>query len=192
MKPLDIKLGDPWPFQSARGITGDPIKPAWFALITPPQKEARTAGILGNAMVTVRYPKRDIVRHIRGKKHVFTRPEIPSIIYARFKYSPRWDVMKSRQLIIGVFSREQRPIELSQDDVDCVMGLQTEAERLEQERIKALTPLVGEKAQLIEGPFEGFLVDVERVEAGRIWWSYVDGLRIRGEADLTTIKRVVG
>lgn len=187
-KPLQI--GDPWPFRSSRGIVGDPCEPVWHALITAPQQEAKRAGQLKNAGVTIRYPTVTKTRHINGTKREIIQPMISQIIYAQFSYTPQWDVMRDRKIITGVFARDGQPIALTPDDVARVMGLPTEAERIEAERIEAERPRVGERAKISGGPFDGFFVDVERVAHGRVWWSYVGGLSFKGEVPEADIKRV--
>ena len=185
-----LSIGDPWPFTSSRGLVGRKCEPRWHALITAPQKEARAKKLLESSSCEVMYPTVDIVRHVNGRKYEFTKPFISGIIYVRFRYEPFWDSLRERRIITGVFSRDNVPIILSPDDIARVMGLPTEAERLEAERIEAEKPRVGEKAEIRSGPLSGFLVDVERTETGRVWWSHISGLK--GEADEKVMKRVIG
>lgn len=184
---LDLKPGDPWPFTSSRGLFGLRIDPAWYALICAPQQEKRTAHKLIHAGAEVQYPTVTTVRHVKGQKREVERPMISGIIYARISYQPHWDVMRERQVITGVFSRGGEPIRLSDDDIARVMGLPTEAERIEAERIEAERPVVGGRAELTGGPLGGVMVDVERVEYGRVWWSTITGLR--GTTDVQMVRR---
>lgn len=184
-----LKIGDPWPFSSSRGLTGRKCDPVWYALITAPQKERDTHQRLQNAGVVVRYPTIEKTRHQFGKKRTFMIPVVPRIIYAQFKYEPQWDVMKDRRVIVGVFSINGRPIALTEDDIARVMGLPTEAERLEDERREAILPRPGEKAEITAGVLAGFFVDVERVEFGKVWYSMATGLK--GQAPERIVKRVV-
>ena len=179
----NLKIGDPWPveWKSSRGLTGRPISPPqWYALITEPMKEKAVADRLRNSGVIVRYPTQTKTRVQFGKKRHIVSPLIPRIIYAQFRYAPQWDVMKARYVIQGVFSRGNIPVELSQDDINRVMGLPTEAERIEEERRDAVRPKPGHKALIISGPLNGFYVDVTRTEAGRVWYEMASGLK--GEA----------
>lgn len=185
-----LKIGDPWPFESVRGFTGRPIKPVWHALVTAPQQEAKTAHKLNSAGVEVHYPTKMTVRHINGKRREYVSPMISQIIYAKFSFAPNWDVMKNRRLITGVFCYGNSPIELDPDDINAVMGLPSEAERMEAERIEAERPRVGERAEIMTGTFEGFFVDVTQVQAGRVWFDMLNGLK--GEVSEQHIRRVVG
>lgn len=181
-----LTIGDPWPteWRSARGLVGKPCNPVWHAIVTPPQSEAKTAKRLQNAGVEVQYPTFTNIRHIRGKKHTIERPAIPGLIYAHFRYTPQWDVMKERRVIVSVMARGKHPVELSDDDIARVMGLPTEAERVERERLAALMPRAGEQAKTRSGPLAGLFVDVERVEAGRVWWSMVSGIKGEGPVEM--------
>lgn len=186
----DIEIGDPWPFENVRGFTGKPISPVWHALITAPQFEAKTSSKLEAAGVEVHYPKKTIVRHIRGNRREYVSPMISQIIYAKFSFAPQWDVMKDRRLITGVFCIGNEPIRLKPDDINIVMGLPSEAERIEKERIDAERPRVGERAEITKGTFEGFFVDVTKVHSGRVWFDMINGLK--GEVSQQNIRRVVG
>lgn len=197
-KPL--KIGDPWPFESARGIVGAPCDPAWYALITRPQKERETRHRLQNAGCVVRYPTIDKERHIRGKKQVYTVPIIPRIIYAKFKYQPQWDVMKDRKVVVGVFSYESQPLEIDEDKVNAIMGLPSvvEQERQEaldaeeRERLARLNFTIGDRALVTEGPFAGFFVDITKVEAGRVFYKFLNsGFPMKGEDTTGILRRVV-
>lgn len=185
-----LKLGGPWPFASSRGLTGRPCAPVWHALITAPQQEAKAAHQLEAAGAGVQYPTFERVRHHHGKKRTYTVPMMPRIIYAEFRYEPQWDVMRSRRVISGVFCRSGKPVVLSADDVALVMGLPTEAERQEVEINEANRPRAGQKAEIIEGPFAGFFVDVTRVEYGRVWYEMAMG--IKGQAPDLALRKVVG
>ncbi|MEO1108275.1 MAG: transcription termination/antitermination NusG family protein [Pseudomonadota bacterium] len=195
-----LKIGDPWPFESARGIVGMPCDPAWYALITKPQKERETRHKLQNAGCVVKYPTIDKTRHIRGKKHIQTVPIIPRIIYAKFKYTPQWDVMRDRKIIVGVFSYESQPLEIDEDKVNAIMGLpsaveqerQAAREAEERERLARLDFRVGDRAMLIEGPFAGFFVDVTRVELGKVFYRFIESdLSMKGEDTSGILRRVV-
>ncbi|MGB0855151.1 MAG: transcription termination/antitermination protein NusG [Pikeienuella sp.] len=185
-----LEKGDPWPFRSVRGLTGSPIASTWYALITAPQKEAKTKKHLERAGVSVKYPTIDKVRHHHGKRYDYTVPMISQIIYAEFRYEPHWDVMRDRRVITGVFTNGGDPIPLSSDDVGRVMGLPTEAERIQAALIEVTRPKVGERAEITEGPFSGFFVDVTRVYAGQVWYEMLSG--IKGQADERIVRRVVG
>jgi len=186
-----LQVGDPWPFESARGIVGAPCQPVWYALITRPQKERETRHRLQNAGCVVRYPTIERTRHSHGKKRTQLVPIIPRIIYARFKYRPQWDVMRDRRVIVGVFSKDDEPLVITDEEVAEVMGLPSAIIQMEDEKLEAIKPKVGEPAMMMDGPFAGFFVDVKRVEAGRVWYEMTIGnIRMKGEDKSGVVQRV--
>lgn len=188
----DLKIGDAWPFRSVRGLTGRPMRnPAWFALIVPPQREAKAKHRLEGGGIEVTYPTVEKTRHIRGRAQKYVHPMISQIIYAKFSYVPNWDVLRDRKIISGVFSLSGEPLKLSEDDIAAVLGLPTEADRIEAERVGAETPRAGERAEIIAGPFEGFFVDVREVRAGRVWYEYIGDLSFKGEIAMHEVRRMV-
>lgn len=188
----DLKIGDPWPFKSARGLTGRPlIAPVWFGLVVGPQREARTAHQLKNAGVTVEYPVDQRVRHHRGKKYEYEVPMISRIVYGRFDYAPHWDVLKDRKIITGVFCNGVNPVQLDDTVVRAICNLPEIEDELERERIKAMTPAIGEKVELRGGIFDGFRVDITRTEFGRVWYETVTGIgKVQGSASVEQILRL--
>lgn len=186
-----LEIGDPWPFASVRGFTGRPLPaPVWHALIVAPQREKATADKLERCGVEVHYPTVEKTRSVKGKVKKYVRPMISQIIYAEFRHHPNWDVMRERRLITGVFSIGTAPVELRPDDIAKVMGLPTEADRLEAERFEVERPRVGGQIEIISGPLEGFFVDVTRVEPGRVWFASFGG--VKGDVATEMARRVVG
>jgi len=189
---LNLNMGDPWPFESTRGLTGRPLSsPLWFGLLVAPQTEAKAKGKLERAGVQVQYPTDEVVRHRNGKKHTFIRPYISGIIYAQFDYAPQWDVLKERRIISGVFCNGNNPVPVPDAVVRKIVGLPLEEERLEAERIAALTPDDGEKVKLMGGLLDGFQVDVVRTRQGRVWYRGITDIgTIEGEASVDDILRL--
>ena len=187
-----LKIGDPWPFKSARGLTGRPLKsPVWFALVVGPQKEKRTANQLKNAGVNVEYPVDDRVRHHNGKKYEYQVPMISRIVYAQFEYAPHWDVMKDRKIITGVFCNGVHPVQLDDAVVRAMCNLPEVEDELEKARIAAKTPDIGEQVELRGGLFNGFRVDVVRTEYGRVWYKSVTAVgTMQGDADVDDVQRL--
>lgn len=187
---LELKSGDPWPFRSARGLTGTQLDhPATYALITAPQGEGRAKSLLeAGRSVSVQFPTRTRVRHVCGKRRETSHPIIPRIIYATFRCAPQWDVLRARRVIVGVFCHHGRPVKLSPDDVARVMGLPTEAERQETAAREAARPRIGEMAKITMGPLSGFFVEVREVSGGEVLFEMSSG--IRGRADVNALRRV--
>jgi len=181
------KVGESVPLDYPRGITGAPMPTAWYALRVPPQKERAVREFLKQKGVHACYPERGKVVQIRGKRHERKFPVITQIVYAKFRHQPQWDVLKARRIITGVFSYDDRPIRIPGDIVRAVMGLPTRAEELEAARQELLRVREGERAEIVEGPLSGFLVDVRKVQDGRVWFETLTG--IKGEAATSAMKR---
>ena len=187
-----LKQGDPWPFPPSRGITGHPLDaPQWFAMMTAPQREAKTAAKFERENIEVTYPTRQRTRHIRGKRYDWVQPTVGQLIYAKFHRVPNWDVMKDRRMISGVISIGERPCAISSDVVRTMMGLESVASELERARIAALTPAAGERVKLHNSIFgDDFFVDVTRSEFGRVWYEGLQGIvKIKGEANIEDVER---
>lgn len=195
------QIGQIVPIEHKRDILGAEMPAAWYALQVPRQKEEAVSLMLKAKGIRCCYPRKRVEWKIRGKIHKRKYPEIPSVVYARFEKIPHWDVLKARRLINGVFSIGSVPIALSIDTVRAIMGLPTEADRLEraqmsmieqmrareQERLEALRVKEGEPATITGGPFDGFTVDVLKVRDGRVWFETVTGLK--GDAPETSLRK---
>lgn len=189
---MTYHMGQQVPFDYSRTIVGEALKrPAWYALKVPPMKESTVRQYLKARGIHSCYPERETSWQVKGRHFSRKLPVITQIVYVKFDREPQWDVMKARRLITGVFSRGAEPIRLHGDIIRAVMGLPTEAERLEAARLELLRPRVNEKARLKEGPLADFLVDVESVndDLGKVWWKTITGMK--GETTLDKIERVL-
>lgn len=190
MRMTELKIGDIVPFAEPRRITGKPLpEPVWHALICPPLKEKAAAGILNKNGVRCFFPREKRKRVHQGKVRVLKHPQVTRIIYAKFKHRPNWHVLRERGIITGVFCVGNRPVVLGVDIIRAVQGLPTTAERLAKAKRQLMVAAPGDRVEILDGPFEGFCVDVTKAENGRIWWAYVNdyGLQIRGECDQTEV-----
>ena len=175
---MTYRIGQVVPYIKPRGLTGAALdKPRWHAIKVQPGREAHARDMLIRHGIHAQYPVEE--RHYRQKGKRVSRkyPSITQIVYAQFKAVPNWDVMRQRKIITGVHSIGDRPIDLPYDIVADVMGLPTVAEQLERARQELLRVREGDKATLLDGPLAGFMVDVRRVAAGRVWFETITGLR---------------
>ena len=179
-------------FRSVRGLTKEPITPAWVPMTTLSQKEKYVKAMLEMAGATVMYPTVTKVRHHAGKKYETERPFISGLIYVQWHFRPLWHVLRERynvkpMLIGGV------PYVMNPDSVSRVMGLPTEAERIEAARIEATMPKVGERALLAEGLLAGQYVDVTAIHDGKVWFDTVNlgfKMAMKGSAPIENVVRV--
>ncbi len=190
---VTYQYGQSYPLDYSRSVIGPRLdKPKWFALTVVRMKERAVSERLKQKGIHACYPEREKSWVIRGKRHVQKYPIISGIVYAKFRHQPQWDILRARQLITGVFAYNGRPIEIKGDLVRSLMGLPTVADKLEAAQRELLRVREGEKANINEGPFEGFLVDVTKVEKGKVWWELVTGgLSIKGESAQDIVSREI-
>lgn len=175
----------------ARGIThGPPIAPVWYALTVPPQRERATQEHLRAAGVTAFYPSEEKTYRRAGKLYRRTHPIVSRHVYAQFRQEPQWDVMKEyRRLITGVFSIGCWPVAIPKAVIQHLQGMTVEAQKLKEAREEMLRVRAGDKARITEGPLNGFMVDVEQVTDGRVWFKFITGGK--GSASVEDLERVL-
>ena len=182
------KIGQTVPLDFKRSITGSPLhRPVWYALQVPPMKERATRDALKARGVHACYPERETSWKIRGKHMSRKYPVVTQIVYAKFTQEPQWDVLKLRRLINGVFSWGTTPIQIPGDTIRAIMGLPTEAERIEAAQRELKRVREGDRATITSGPFEGHTVDVRTVKDGMAWFEMVAG--IKGSAPVEELER---
>lgn len=187
MRYEQIKIGDTMPYDPPRGIAGEKLPVAeyrWHALRVPPMRERAACAMLKAQRVFAFCPMEDRVRFRKGRKIVQSFPTVTQIIYARFRHRPNWDVMLARKLITGVFCDGNIPIALHPDVIRAIQGLPTRAERLAEARAEMLRLRPGDRADMLDGPLAGFVVDVTRTEKGRVWWETIGGIKGSSEERL--------
>lgn len=175
---MNLRIGDVVPLDYPRTIEGELMaSPVWFALTVPANKENAAKQHLKRKGIHSCYPEREVAYRSRGKRHKRTMPVIARVVYAKFHREPQWDVMKARKLITGVYCYENRPIAIPGDVISQVMGLPTEAEKLEAARREMLRVREGDAAEILDGPMADMVVNVTAVRDGRVWWETLTGIR---------------
>jgi len=172
-------------------VSGPKWPPTWFCLTVAPQKERATRDHLRRHDIVAFYPSVERKTVQFGKERVTERPIVGGYVYAMFRQQPQWDVLKRRErLITGVFCVNGKPVEIARDVIQHLRGLTVDAERLRMAREEmarqireAKRPKPGDKARITEGPFSGFMVDVESVKGGAAWITGLLGGRIAIELE---------
>ncbi|MEM9524799.1 MAG: transcription termination/antitermination NusG family protein [Pseudomonadota bacterium] len=190
---MTYRIGQQVPASRERGIVHGPrIRPVWHALMVAPRKEKIACEILKRYDVYAFYPQRTHKHWRHGRRIVRRFPIVSGIVYARFPRPPQWDVMRRTQTITGVFCSGGRPVDLPREVIRNIQGLPMEAERLMEARRELLKVGAGDRARLVSGPFEGFFVDITRVEAGRVWFRMLTDLgRGEGKTAAENVKKVL-
>lgn len=186
---MTYQIGRQVPLDYARTIIGDKMsKPIWYALQVPPQREHIAREALKAKGVHACYPERETTWRMKtGKRMSRKYPVVSQIVYAKFTHAPQWDVLKHRRIITGVFSWGQTPIAIPGDTIRVIMGLPTEAERIEAAQRELMRVREGDKATLKDGPFAGHTVDVRTIKGGIAWFEMLTG--VKGSARVETLER---
>ena len=142
---------------------------AWFIFQTPPQKEPSAKAWLEKRGVEAWYPSEERWRRIpRGKrkKAPYEARLVPRYVFARFTGYPEWDVVQTCRWLSRVVGVNGTPLPVT----DAVMSqMEMVPERLEilrKREIERRTIHPGDKARIIGGAMDGWVVDVSSVHAG--------------------------
>jgi transcription antitermination factor NusG len=186
---INFRIGDTLPPAQVRGIVSGPdTPPVWHVLIVPAQRERAVREYLRARDIFAFFPSEKHIRHHRGRKIETERPVVTQHVYAQFRQQPQWDVMKRvHRLITGVMCRDGIPVEVKPDIIRHLQGLTVEAERLKQARAEMLRVRPGDKARIIAGPLEGFMVEVQDVRNGEAIINLMMGGRTK--ASVSSLER---
>ena len=189
-RAVTYEFGKTYPLDYTRGVVGARMDhPQWFAVTVPGMKERAVSEYLKQKGVHSCFPEREKSWVIRGKRHRRKYPVIAGIVYAKFRHAPQWDVLKARKLITGVFSYGSNPIVIPPDIVRAVMGLPTREDELRKAQRELMRIREGDRAEIVSGPLDGLLVDVRKVERGRVWFETLSG--IKGETSVDDLSRKI-
>lgn len=181
-----VEVGDHVEIPASRSLVGAELpEPIWLALLVAPQKErAARERLRSQDGVFAFYPERKIHKVRNGQTISRTFPVVSQIVYALFHRHPQFDVMRDQGLIRGVFCRGNRPIILPTTIVKSIQGLAVAWDELQEAKTQLRR---GDRVEIIEGPLAGFMVDVERSVAGRVWWSTALGMK--GEIGISAVRK---
>lgn len=180
---MTYHIGQTVPFDYARGLTGKEIEPTWFALTVRSGREKTAQEALRAKGVHSCYPSQERAWRVQGKTHRRVYPVIAGVVYAKFTAEPHWDVLKYRRIITGVYGRDDCPIAIPGDVIRAVMGLPTVAEELAAAQREMMRIREGDRARFAVGPLAGMIVNVDRVQAGRVWFTTISGLPIEARSE---------
>lgn len=136
------------------------------------------------------YPSREKRYKAQGRTIRRELPEISGYVFAQFRFEPRWHVLKERRRqILGVLTRGGVPIVFHRDIMRHLQGLTVEARKLEEAKREMNRIREGDKAQIIDGPLAGFMVDVEELDGVEAVVNQLLGKR--GRVNVSSLRRVV-
>lgn len=185
------------PVDGRRGLQEGHTPPVWYALTTPPQKEAAARAYLEAQGLFAFYPNEERITTVRGKRRTRKAPIVGGYVFVQFTGHPQWDVIKDRPFFTGVVALGIQPYAIPRGTIRRLRGLTVEAAerrrelREMQEQLRAARmPVAGDQAEIVEGPLRGFLVDVTSVTGGMAHYLLPGG--IKGMARAATLERKQG
>ncbi|HXW68201.1 MAG TPA: transcription termination/antitermination NusG family protein [Dissulfurispiraceae bacterium] len=130
----------------------------WYVIYTKPRQEDNVEESLARASVEVFNPKLRRKRLIRGKYRHVIRPLFPNYLFAKFDPSLQYNMVKYTRGVSSIVGNRGLPWPVSEDIIDIIKS------RLNEEGLIVITPdiKVGDKVEITEGPFRGFIGIFER------------------------------
>jgi len=169
---MNYQIGQIFSLERGAGIVGAEMAlPKWYAIFVPRNREETTTKALKAKGCFAFYPKRTARWFVRGNKIERDFPQISGIIYAKFKFSPHWHIMRERKLITGVMSVGCSPIQFPSEVIRLLQGLPGRSEALKQARAELASLCVGDTVKMQDGILAGHFVQVSDVRAdGTVFW----------------------
>ena len=130
----------------------------WYVIYTKPKQEDRVEESLARASVEVFNPKLRRKRLIRGKYERVIRPLFPNYLFAKFDPSLQYHMIKYTRGVSGLVGNRGSPWPVSEDIIEIIKS------RMNDEGVIVINPdiKVGDKVEITEGPFKGFIGIFER------------------------------
>ncbi len=130
----------------------------WYVIYTKPKQEDRVEETLARATVEVFNPKLRRKRLIRSKYERVIRPLFPNYLFAKFDPSRHYHMIKYTRGVRCIVGNRGSPWPVSEDIIDIIKS------RMNEEGLIVINPdiKVGDKVEITEGPFRGFIGIFER------------------------------
>lgn len=143
----------------------------WFAIRVPPQKETIAKKILGDNGVTVFLPirhKLSRANRFTKRKQAYERPLLVGYLFVAFQGMPAWHlVFRFPRLVQYVLGDKGHPIQISSELIDALKvkarGSDIRALRRAMPQAPRHPIRAGKKVKVKIGPYENFIVRVEKV-----------------------------
>ncbi len=130
----------------------------WYAIYTKPKQEDRAEENLARASIEVFNPKLRRKRLVRGKYEHVIRPFFPNYLFAKFDPFRQYHLIKYARGVRGIIGNKGIPWPVSEDIISIIKS------RMNEEGLIVISPdiKVGDKVEITEGPFTGFIGIFER------------------------------
>lgn len=130
----------------------------WYAIYTKPRQEDKVEEILARASFEVFNPKLRKKRLVRGKNEYVIKPLFPNYLFAKLDPVRQYHMIKYTRGVSGIVGNPGSPWPVSADLIDIIRS------RMNEDGLIVITPdiEIGDKVEIVEGPFRGFLGIFER------------------------------
>jgi len=138
----------------------------WYVLRVEPQKEFTVETILGNMGLVARVPYSEKwIKNSRKHrdKRVVKRPLLRTHIFVHLPVKINWFHIKAVKLITGVLCNPN-PIRLSTEAIDEFSRMGKRIKQYQEHQPTNLNYEVGDRVEVLDGPLEGFKVDVKSIK----------------------------
>lgn len=139
----------------------EPGPPRWHALVPPHGRERRTRDWLRSHDIDATYPiLRRSERRPDGSHRVSERPQVSGYVFARMPGEPRWHILRESGHVQGVVCRGSVPVVVGSREMRAMLHLPEREDELRRAAEEAQRIRPGVVADVLDGSFEGFVVDV--------------------------------
>lgn len=130
----------------------------WYAIYTKPKQEDKVEENLARASIEVFNPKLRRKRLVRGRYEHIIRPFFPNYLFARFDAASQYHMIKYTRGVSGILGNAGSPWPVSEEIINIVKS------RMNEEGLIIISPeiTIGDKVEITEGPFTGFIGIFER------------------------------
>lgn len=130
----------------------------WYAIYTKPKQEDKVEENLARASIEVFNPKLRRKRLVRGRYEHVIRPFFPNYLFARFDPVLQYHLIKYTRGVSGILGNVGSPWPVSEEMISIIRS------RMNEEGLIVIRPdiKVGDKVEITEGPFTGFIGIFER------------------------------
>lgn len=163
----------------------------WYVVQTKPRQELRANANLENQGIEAALPMITLERIRRGKRVPVREPLFPGYIFVKFSnYSQNFHKIRSTFGVTKLLQFGESPARISGDLVNELLALDGESAEVKELQRHAV-PQVGDKVQILEGPFAGLIAEIVKLDGPSRCVVLLDFLhkQVRAEFELTSIER---
>ncbi|MDN7126955.1 transcription/translation regulatory transformer protein RfaH [Pseudidiomarina sp. 1APR75-33.1] len=163
----------------------------WYVAQTKPKQELRAQANLENQGIEAALPMIMLERIRRGKRVAVREPLFPGYIFVKFSdYAQNFHKIRSTFGVSKLLQFGDSPAQISSQLVSDLLSLDEDSREVKELQRHAV-PQVGDKVQILDGPFSGLIAEIVKLDGPSRCIVLVDFLhkQVRAEFDLKSIER---